>query len=193
MKREEIKNIFPDATDEQLNAVMSLNNSEIQKRQKLEADLKERTETLDKLNADFEELQKNNATAEDFKSKFEALQAEVKDREEKAKIEKEQAEKQASISTRFKNAVGDKKFRHSAIQESYLKKFGEALENSEYQGKSDNEILTALTKDDGAAFEGVTAIRLAGGANKGFENAIDTAKMRAIMGLPPVAKIERND
>lgn len=46
--------------------------------------------------------------------------------------------------------------------------FGETLDNKDYQGKSDTEIFHALTKDDAAAFENVTAFHLEGGANKGF-------------------------
>ena len=63
--------------------------------------------------------------------------------------------------------LGEKKFSHDAIREAYLKKFGDALENTDYQGKSDTEIFHDLTKDDATAFTGVTAVKLQGGTPQG--------------------------
>jgi hypothetical protein len=53
MKREEIKAIFSDATDEQLKAVLDLNGADIEKAKgkatALEAELKEKKDALDSL------------------------------------------------------------------------------------------------------------------------------------------------
>ena len=53
MKREEIKTIFPDATDEQLKAVMDLNGADVEKVKgkvtALEAEIKEKKEAIKKL------------------------------------------------------------------------------------------------------------------------------------------------
>ena len=80
-----------------------------------------------------------------------------------AEAERILIEKNNNISNRFNAVLGDKKFSHEAIRESYLKQFGNALENTDYQGKSDAEIFHDLTKDDATAFAGVTAVKLAGG------------------------------
>lgn len=174
MKREEIKTIFPEATDEQLKAVMDLNGADVEKVKgkvtALEAEIKEKKEALDNLSTEFNALKESNATAEDYKAKFEALQNENAEKEKKAEADRVAKEKAERIASRFNTVVGEKKFSHDAIKEAYLKKFTEALESKDFEGKSDNDILHELTKDDSAAFTGVTAVKLAGGTQKAFAN-----------------------
>jgi predicted RNase H-like nuclease (RuvC/YqgF family) len=177
MKREEIKSIFADATDEQLKAVMDLNGADVEKVKSkvtaLETELKEKKADFDKLNTEFETLKTANASGEDWKAKFEALQAENVAKEKQAEADRILAEKNADIEKRFAECVGDKKFLHDAIKAHYLTKFGEALENKEFAGKSDEEILQQITKDDGTCFQNVTAIHLEGGQqHAGEENKI---------------------
>lgn len=171
MKREEIKKIFPEATDEQLKAVMDLNGSDIEREKskyaELETDLKRKKEDFDKLNGEFESLKTANASGEDWKKKFEALQTEIDEKERQAEADRKLQERNADIERRFTAVLGDKKFNHDAIRESYVKKFGEALESDEYKGKGDKDIFHALTKDDKTAFKGVVAMKLAGGKPTG--------------------------
>lgn len=171
MKREEIKAIFPDATDEQLKSIMDLHGSDVEKAKSkvtaLEAELKEKKEDISKLNDEFEALKAANASGEDWKAKFEALQAENIAKEKQAEADRILAEKNADIEKRFDACVGDKKFSHDAIRQAYLKKFGEALESEEFKGKGDTEIFHSLSKDDAQAFTGVTAVKLAGGKATG--------------------------
>lgn len=189
MKREDIKNIFPDATDEQLKAVMDLNGGDVEKAKSkvtaLEAELNESKEDFAKLNTEFEALKTANADGEEWKTKFEALQAENDAKARQAEADRIMQEKTENITKRFETALGDKKFSHDAIRESYLKKFGEALENTDYQGKSDIEVFHDLTKDDASAFKGVEIVKLAGGRPQGGGTDTDEARARAIMGLPP--------
>ena len=72
-------------------------------------------------------------------------------------------EKTENINKRFEAVVGEKKFSHNAIKADYLKKFGEALELEENKSLSDEQVFHNLIKDDKNAFEGVTAVKLAGG------------------------------
>lgn len=172
MKREEIKAIFADATDEQLKAVMDLNGADVEKAKSkvtaLEAELKDKKADFDKLNSEFEALKTSNASGEDWKAKFEALQAENVAKEKQAEADRILAEKNADIERRFSECVGDKEFSHEAIKSEYLKKFSDALDSEEYKGKGDSDIFHALTKDDSAAFTGVTAVKLAGGRPQGI-------------------------
>lgn len=163
MKREEIKAIFAEATDEQLKAVMDLNGKEVEKNKKFESELEEKKKQLEALTSEFEALKTANANGEEWKAKFEALQAENDAKAKQAEADRVQREKAEAVKTRFETALGEKKFGHDAIKESYLKKFGEALESAEYQGKSDSEIFHELTKDDSSAFKGATVVKLAGG------------------------------
>lgn len=172
MKREEIKQIFPDATDEQLKLVMDLNGADVEKAKSkvtaLEAELKEKKEDFAKLNNELDELKAANASGEDWKAKFEALQAENVAKEKQAEADRILAEKTENVTSRFTAVLGEKKFNHDAIREAYLKKFGDALESKDYEGKSDAEIFHALTKDDATAFVGVTAVNLGGGTPQGI-------------------------
>ena len=171
MKREEVKAIFPEATDEQLKQIMDLNGTDVEKVKSkataLEAELKDKKADFDKLNTEFEALKTANASGEDWKAKFEALQAENVAKEKQAEADRILAEKNADIEKRFAECVGDKKFSHDANKADYIKKFGDALESEEYKGKGDADIFHALTKDDATAFTGVTAVKLQGGTPQG--------------------------
>ena len=190
MKREEIKSIFADATDEQLKAVMDLHGASVERHKArittLEGELEGKKKDFDTLSTKFNVLKESNASADDYKAKFEDLQKEIKEKEEKAEADRKAKEKADEISGRFDQVVGERKFSHEAIKADYLRKFTEALDNKDYQGKSDADILHDLTKDDSAAFAGVTAFHLEGGSNKGTGSEIDDAQVRAVMGLPPI-------
>ena len=185
MKREEIKKIFPDATDDQLNSIMDINGADVEKyKAKLtatEAELKDKKEAFDNLNTEFENLKTTNATANDWKAKFEALKADNDAKEKQAEADRIAKEKADNTANRFNAAVGDKKFSHDAIKADYLRKFSEAIENKDNEGKSDADIFHALTKDDATAFTGVSTVKLVGGsaANLSSEKRTDTL-MRAM-------------
>lgn len=183
MKREEIKSIFADATDEQLNAIMDLNGADVEKAKSkvtaLEAELNEKKADFEKLNTEFEALKTSNASAEDWKAKFEALQAENVAKEKQAEADRILKEKQDNIESRFSAVMGDKKFNHEAIKADYLKRFGDAIESKEFEGKSDADIFHSLTKDDAAAFVGVNHFKLEGGKAQGTQEG----------GVAPIPKI----
>ena len=187
MKREEIKAIFADATDEQLKAVMDLNGADVEKIKSkvtaLEAELKEEKADKEKLNTEFEALKTSNASGEDWKAKFEALQAENVAKEKQAEADRILAEKTENTNKRFEAVLGDKKFNHDAIRTDYLKKFGEAIELEENKSKSDADIFHELTKDDASAFVGVTAIKLAGGKTIGIGGASKYSTREEINGI----------
>lgn len=170
MKREELKQIA-ELTDEQIKAIMDLNGADVERAKSkvtaLEAELKEKKADFDKLNGELEALKTANASGEEWKTKYEAIVAENEAKAKQAEADRILAEKTESINKRFEAVLGDKKFNHDAIREAYLKKFGDALENKEYEGQSDSEIFHALSKDDATAFKGVTAVRLAGGKPTG--------------------------
>lgn len=163
MKREEIKSIFPDATDEQLKAVMDLNGKEVEKNKKLETELKEKKEELENLNTEIETLKTANASGDEWKAKFEALQADNEAKSRQAEADRIAKEKAEGLDKRFDAVVGDKKFTHEAIRADYRRKFESALADKENEGKSDADVFHALTKDDATAFTGVTAVKLQGG------------------------------
>ncbi len=137
------------------------------KREKLETELKENKESLDNLSKEFDELKANNASSEEWKSKYEAIVAENDAKAKQAEADRILAEKTENTKKRFDAVVGDKKFSHEAIKESYFKKFSDAIELEENKSKSDDQIFHDLHKDDATAFAGVTAVKLAGGTPQG--------------------------
>ena len=133
------------------------------KREKLETELKEKKESLDNLSKEFEDLKSSNASAEEYKTKYEALVADNEAKAKQAEADRILAEKTENINKRFEAVVGEKKFSHDAIKADYLKKFGEAIELEENKSLSDEQVFHNLTKDDATAFTGVTAVKLQGG------------------------------
>ena len=171
MKREEIKAIFADATDEQIDKIMNLHGTDVEKYKgkvtALEADAKTKKEAFDKLSTEFEALKTAGASDAEYKAKYEALVAENDAKAKQAEADKIAREKAENIASRFNAVLGEKQFSHDAIKSAYLDKFTTALDDKENQGKSDADIFHALTKDDSAAFKGVSSFKLAGGSQGG--------------------------
>lgn len=191
MKRDEIKSIFPEATDEQLKSIMDLNGADVEKAKSkataLETELKEKKADFDKLNGELETLKTANASGEEWKTKYEAIVAENEAKAKQAEAERILKEKQENVLNRFNAVVGDKKFSHDAVKADYLKKFGEALENKDFEGKSDADVFHALTKDDASAFVGVTTVKLAGGRPQGVGGAGKYNSREEIINIKDVA------
>lgn len=171
MKREELKQIAPELTDEQVDKIMAVNGADVEKGKAkitaLEAELKAAKETIDKTSTEFEALKSTNASAEEYKSKYEALVAENEAKAKQAEADRIAKEKAEGLDKRFETVVGEKKFSHDAIRADYRRRFESALADKENEGKSDADIFHALTKDDATAFTGVTAVRMHGGRPQG--------------------------
>lgn len=166
MTRDDIKKIFPDCTDEQLQSVMDLNKSNVELIKKLKSDVsnlqneldnskseaEKQKEKFDKLNSDFDSLKTQNSDIESLRAEF-----------EKMKIERLESEKLKNDELSFNSALGNKKFSHDAIKNHYFNLFRQEISKEENKDKSAADILHNLTKDDKTAFSGITAIKLAGG------------------------------
>ena len=192
MKREDIKAIFAEATDEQLKKIMDLNGSDVEREKgklsALEKELEDKKAAFDTLNGEFETLKASNASAEDYKAKFDKLQEDIAAKEKEEKEAKEKAEREENILNRYNAVAVDKdgkplEWTHEAIKADYLHKFSEALNDKANEGKSDADIFSALTKEDGAAFKVPGAQTVFGGANNVSGPDLDDAKINAIMGL----------
>ncbi len=190
MTREDIKKHIEGVTDEQINALLDIHSADIGKVKRDYDTIKLENNTLKKdkegLENKISELSEKSSSADDYKKQLEDLQKQIKEEKEQAEADRLAKEKAAAIATRFDTVVGEKKFAHDAIRADYLAKFTEAVGNEANAGKSDSDIFTQLTKDDAGAFENVVAYKLEGG-RPGFDGeAIDDAKAREIMGLPPL-------
>ena len=134
------------------------------KREKLETELKEKTESLENRTTEIDTLKTSGKNAEEIQAKLDALIAEREAEKTKAEADSLAKEKADNVLSRF-NAV-KKKFKHNDIEQAYLKRFGDAIESKDFEGKSDTEIYHELTKNDDC-HEGVKAVHLAGGTPSG--------------------------
>ena len=112
-------------------------------------------------------LNENANGNEDVKKELEALKAKIDADAKQAEADRISREKAESDERLFNEAVGEKKFSHDAIKSHYFNLFRQDLAKEENKGKSAVDILHNLTKDDKNAFEGVTAVKLAGGTPQG--------------------------
>lgn len=155
---------------------------------KANADLKTANDTISTMTNELEGLKNSNASAEDWEKKFNDLQTEISEKEKTAKEEKEKAEREANILSRYNAVCVDKdgkplEWSHEAVKSAYLQKFTEALSDEANTGKSDADIFHALTKDDGAAFKGISPIVQLKGASPLNAGGNELAAAKAVMGI----------
>lgn len=188
--KEILTQLFGEAVTEE---ALKTFNAELGKKFVAKADFNAKGEEIKTLKAEKQSLEneiaKLNETAkggEDVKAELEALKAQIERDKKQAEADRIMKEKNESIEKRFNECVGDKQFNHEAIRAEYLKKFGEALENKDFEGKGDSDIFKELTQNDGSAFKGVVQIPLAGGTPRSTGTTDNESKARAVMGLPPI-------
>ena len=169
--KEILTQLFGDAvTDE----AMKQFNAELGKKFVAKADFNAKVEEVKTLKGEKktleDEVAKLNENAngnEEVKKELEALKAKIDADAKQAEAERISREKAESDERLFNEAVGEKKFSHDAIKSHYFNLFRQDLAKEENKGKSAVDILHNLTKDDKNAFEGVTAVKLAGGRPQG--------------------------
>ncbi len=151
----------------------------------LENKLAQKEKSIENLTCELEAVKEKEKDEGEWKSKFQALKAENEAKEKQAEADRIYKEKSEGIEKRFNTASEGKKFNHDAIRSDYLRKFAEALENKEFEGKSDEDIFKELTQNDEFAFRGITKFQLPGGNPTGENADTNEAKARAVMGLAP--------
>lgn len=189
MKREDIKKIFPDATEEQLKGLLDINTADIGKAkgelETVRADLEKANGTLKEYETTIADMKKSAEGNEDFKKKFEELEQRIAD--EKAEAEKKAKEEaeEAEYSNRFKTVVGEQKWRDALTEKAVYAEFKTALQDETNKGKGDKDILAALTQDK-EYFAKDPARVPAFSRGTGFAGGeVDDAAVRAAMGLSP--------
>lgn len=189
MKREDIKKIFPDATEEQLKGLLDINTADIGKAkgelEAVKADLEKANGILKEYETTIADMKKSAEGNEDFKKKFEDLEQRIAD--EKAEAEKKAKEEaeEAEYSNRFKTVVGEQKWRDALTEKAVYAEFKTALQDEANKGKGDKDILAALTQDK-EYFAKDPARVPAFSRGTGFAGGeVDDAAVRAAMGLSP--------
>lgn len=153
MKRDEVRKIIPEITDEQLNKIMDINSTDIGKAKgdydKVKGDLDKANEDIAKYQNKITELEEAVNGGEDFKKKFEDLKKEIEDEKAEAERKEQEAKEEAALSERFKTVVGENKWRDELTEKAVYSEFKNSLKDEANKGKGDKDILDALTKDKG--------------------------------------------
>ena len=100
MTREDVKKIFPDATDDQITSFLNQSNSDVAKEKAKAQKAKEQADKAEALEKELEELKKQNMT--------EAEKAELERQKEKAANEKRISELESALATSQKEALTGK-------------------------------------------------------------------------------------
>lgn len=183
MKREELKNIIPEITDDQIDAILNLRSAEIGKSNRETTDLKEQVEKLNKDIAEYKEqiagLEKSSGDTEALNNKIKELQDAINAREEADK----EAKAEKALTDRFNVLHGDKKYINDFTRNGVFAEFKAALDAEEHKGKSDADIFAALTKDRSGIFENPNPMSAMGNPNGGGDYGADDAAIDAIMGI----------
>lgn len=97
MTREDVKKIFPEATDEQITAFLNQSNSDVAREKAKAQKLKEDAEKVEALEKELEELKQQNMT--------EAEKAELERQKEKAANEKRISDLESALATSQREAL----------------------------------------------------------------------------------------
>lgn len=100
MTREDVKKIFPDATDEQITSFLNQSNSDVAKEKAKAQKVKEQAEKADALEKELEELKQQNMT--------DAEKAELERQKEKAANEKRISDLESALATFQREALTGK-------------------------------------------------------------------------------------
>lgn len=189
MKREDIKKIFPDATEEQLKGLLDTNTADIGKAkgefEAVKTDLEKANGTLKEYETTIADLKKSAEGNEDFKKKFEDLEQRIADEKTEAEKKAKEEAEEAEYSNRFKTVVGEQKWRDALTEKAVYAEFKTALQDEANKGKGDKDILAALTQDK-EYFAKDPAKIPAFSRGTGFAGGeVDDAAVRAAMGLSP--------
>lgn len=190
MKREDIKKHFPDATEEQLKALLDIHTADIGKAkgeyETLKGNLEKANGTLKEYEATIVELKKSAEGNEDFKKKFEELEQKIAQEKAAAEQKAKEAAEEAAFAERFKTVVGEQKWRDELTEKAMYAEFKTALGEEANKGKGDKEILDALTKDKGYFSDPAkTPAFFTRGTGFSGGGSADDAAARAAMGLAP--------
>lgn len=152
MTREDIRKHFPDATDDQISALLDINSRDVGKvktaYENAAAELKTARETI-------AELEKNAKNAEALQKTLDEFRAAEEKRQADAKAAAERAERLGRFDKAHEEVVKGRKFLNEYTREGVFAQFEKALLDDANKGKSDVQIYTTLTQDEKGIKEGL--------------------------------------
>lgn len=190
MKREEVRELIPDISEDVLGKLLDMNSRDIGKAKGDSDKYKDEIASLKQQIAD-----KDTAIAEMEKAKGDAekIQAELdkyKQAEEDRKAAEKAAEEDRILTEAVTSAIGDKEFVNDMTKNGYIAEVKKALADPANKGKGAAEIFESLTKDVEGIFKNPQQTKVTVPSANGGSLFSDSeeAMMRQAMGLPPVKK-----
>lgn len=147
---------------------------------KADTDLKTANQTITDMTAEMQKLKDSGAAAADWEKKFNDLQNEIADKEQKAKAEREDKELTDAITAVF----GDKKFTSDYVRNGIIADMKSEIAKPENKGKGYGELFDALTKDKEGIFASANpAGGKMSGMSGGSQEELTDDEIKAIMGI----------
>lgn len=184
MTRNDITKLFPDATKEQIDALLDIHSADIGKAKGGSAQLQT---DLDAANAALKTAQDTIAELEKHKADTDALQKQIDDYKaaDAARKEAETAAKaRAALLERMDKVLGGRKLVHERMRGLIADDFQKALADPANTGKSDADVFEAITKDQNLFANQAPDFQMAGIGKVPTGDADYAAQMRAALGLP---------
>lgn len=189
MTREEIKNIFPEATNEQLKNILDINTKDIGRAKgdfdNIKSDLDKAQGTITEYEKTISELKKDIESEENFKVKFQKLEKKIADEKAENERKKKEAEIEADYKSRFESIVGENKWRDELTEKAVYYEFKKAISDKANKGKGDKDIFDELTKDKNYYKNPNSPSDMSGMGYIKTPTVTDN-QARAVMGLPPI-------
>lgn len=180
MNREFLKNLG--IADDMIEKIMGEHGKDVQaEKEKAKASSAE----LETYKAKVTGLETAAAGSADVKKQLEELQAKIA--EEKRAAEEKAADDQLTetIKAAFPK---DRKFVNEYTEAAYISQIKAEMNKAENKGKGISEIYESLTKDKTGIFENPNQVRNMSGFGGSGGAEVDDAKIRRVMGLPPMKK-----
>ena len=180
MNREFLKNLG--LTDDQIDKIMGEHGKTVQaEKDKAKAASSE----LETYKARITELEQAAEGSAEVKKQLDDLKAQIA--EEKRQAEEKAAD--AKLTETIKAAFPkDKKFVNEYTEAAYISQIKAEMNKAENKGKGITEIYETLTKDKAGIFENPNQVRNMSGFGGSGGAEVDDAKIRRVMGLPPLKK-----
>lgn len=166
MKREDVSKIFAEATADQIDKILDLNSADIGKAKKgfddLKAELETAKQTITDINKQYDDLKAANASAEDYKTKYDELVADNKRKADEQAARELEAAERAEFDGYFTEQK--KEWYNQMTADGYFAKYRAVKTDPANKAKTTADILHNLTKDDSTAFKGIAPEVKLGGA-----------------------------
>jgi hypothetical protein len=160
MTRDDIKKQFPDATDDQINALLNIHSQDIGKHktaaETAQNELKTARETIGN-------LEKNQSDAAALQKVIDDYKAAEEKRQADAKAAADRAERMGRFEKAHGEASKDRKWLNDFTRDGIFTQFEKALADEANKEKSDVQIYNAIINDDKGVKPGLFEAQVTGG------------------------------